>query len=903
MVFKKPPSPLTVRSEEQALRWFTITHALGMLSFVALMAGFFWYLHASEQQQQKQQLYRDVEWAQQNIRLRLSDAKELAAQLTPEWASYSSSEVMSGVPQSSNGIRSFFSKFPEVSFLAMVDGSRRILWHLPARPDATDGFRQAGTILEDSAGFSAYSEARELKRVAFSYPIITASRDIMIEMHAPDLTPSVSKDPPSLIVGISLSRLMVQAIAPEIRSRSQISVLDQGGNALVSTSPRTVFVSNFNYELPLDPPGHGILLKGALFETGSLLLSNRLVFALIGLSLAVALGMMLVWQHTRRRLRAENERDRLFILSLDLLCVTTEHGNLLKINPAFAGAFEGVSTTTRLSDLIHVHDRERVIDLLKGAKDSVYFEARNIVENLPNAEPVWLSWSMRRDTKSIPPQWYGVAHDITKRKSAETALAAEIAFRRAMEDSMVTGMRAFDLQGRVTYVNRAFCNMVGLDEIDLVGKTAPFPYWPSDAHEDHSTNLTLILSGQAPESGLEVQVQRKDGSRFDARMYVSPLIDASSIQTGWMTSMTDITEPKKIRRALTDAQERFTTVLDELEPAVSVLDDNGRLLFSNQTYQRILGQSNAGQERLCQKELSDPTSPNSAVEVFDQATAKWFDVQQRRIRWVDESLVTMMLATDVTRRHQAEEAQRAQEEKLQQSSRLVTMGEMASSLAHELNQPLSAIANYCMGLAARIRSSTQQGLPINSAETLEALKKASGQAERAGLVIKRIREFVKRAEPEQRQCNAAEIINNALTLVEIEAKKTNVKVIVNCPTVIPTLWADPILIEQVLINLLKNGIDSMRTTHSKNKRLELTFNCHEQLAKFEVRDYGCGFAPEAESKLFQPFYTTKAEGMGMGLNICRSIVEAHNGRLFVERHTDGSCFVFTLPLIHENTIL
>jgi PAS domain S-box-containing protein len=548
MVFKKPPSPLTIRSEEQALRWFTVTHALGMLLFVGLMAGFFWYLHTSEQEQRRQSVFRDVEWAQQTIRLRLTDAKELAAELSPEWSSLSPSDLRATPQRKATGFRTFFDKFPEVAYIAVVDSQRKVLWHLPSRPDSIDGVRKAGSELEDSAGFTAFMDARESKRIVFSQPIITPSRDVMIEMHAPDLSSAIGFTQHSMVIGISLSRLITEAITPDIRQRYQISLLDQGGNGLISTSPRSIFDSNFNYELPLDPPGHGIRLKASLFETSSLLLSDGLIMALIGLSLAVALGMMLVWQHTRRRLRAENERDRLFDLSLDLLCVTTEQGKLLKVNPSFAQAFPNANTSTRLSDLIHRDERQRVINLLKGATDSVYFEARSIVES--ETAFTWLSWSMRRDTKSTPPQWYGVAHDITQRKSAETALAVEIAFRQAMEDSMVTGMRAFDLNGKVTYVNRAFCEMVGLEEDDLIGKTAPFPYWPRDGKGTNASNIELILAGKAPPSGIETEVQRKDGRKFDARMYVSPLIDASGVQTGWMTSMTDITEPKRRSRSL-----------------------------------------------------------------------------------------------------------------------------------------------------------------------------------------------------------------------------------------------------------------------------------------------------------------------------------------------------------------
>jgi PAS domain S-box-containing protein len=433
--------------------------------------------------------------------------------------------------------------------------------------------------------------------------------------------------------------------------------------------------------------------------------------------------------------------------------------------------------------------------------------------------------------------------------------------------------------------------MVGLEESDLVGHSAPFPYWPENDHAAHTSNVELILQGRAPKSGIEVTVKRQDETAFDARMYVSPLINAAGEQTGWMTSMTDITEPKRVRQALSDAQDRFITVLGELESAVSVLDNTGKLLFSNQAYQLLFGHSNSGHLRLV------PTS--STTEIFDETTGRWFDVRQRLIQWVDESLVTMMVATDVSRRVDAEKAQRAQGEKLQQTSRLVTMGEMASSLAHELNQPLSAIANYCMGLAARIRTRTANGAPIDTEETLDALKKASGQAERAGLVIKRIREFVKRSEPERRQCSVNELVANALTLIEIEANRLNIVVSARIDNNFPNLWADPILIEQVLINLVKNGIESMRATPNEQKTLQLVVVHEQDQAKFSVRDWGSGIAGDAEGKLFQPFYTTKVEGMGMGLNICRSIIEAHQGRLYVERHEVGTSFIFTLPLVEE----
>jgi PAS domain S-box-containing protein len=157
-----------------------------------------------------------------------------------------------------------------------------------------------------------------------------------------------------------------------------------------------------------------------------------------------------------------------------------------------------------------------------------------------------------------------------RRMQAQQALIAETNFRRAMENSMLTGMRALDLQGRITYVNAAFCQMTGWSEADLVGRTPPFPYWPEDDREMLAARLDDELHGRTVPGGFQVRVKRRDNTLFDARLYVSPLVDAKGHQTGWMTSMTDITEPNRIREQLQASHERFTTVLEALDASVSV---------------------------------------------------------------------------------------------------------------------------------------------------------------------------------------------------------------------------------------------------------------------------------------------------------------------------------------------
>jgi PAS domain S-box-containing protein len=485
-----------------------------------------------------------------------------------------------------------------------------------------------------------------------------------------------------------------------------------------------------------------------------------------------------------------------------------------------------------------------------------------------------------------------------KRLGAETELAEETAFRRAMENSMSTGMRVIDLNGQITYVNPAFSRMTGFSVDELTGHKPPFPYWPPETKTDLQGNLERMLSGESPPSGLPIQIMRKDGKRLTVRMYTSPLIDQSGIQTGWMTSVTDISEQTRIRQELAQAQERFITVLQALDAAVSVAPPapSEELLFANQAYKKWFGSSIASGHRFLCSAAKGPWA--DVREIYSTAVQRWFEVRVRKIKWVDGRDVELMVATDITQERASAQAQREQREKLQQTSRLVTMGEMASSLAHELNQPLAAIANYTSGAAARLRNSQAGGDPIALEDLLEMLSKTARQAERAGQVIRRIRSFVKRSDPIRKPTSAATILADAIGLAEIDARERGLSIIQRIPEGLPDLNVDPILIEQVLLNLIKNGLEAMRESGARELIVEVSLA--DQQLVFSVIDQGHGVPEAIRNSLFDSFYTTKTDGMGMGLNICRSIIESHQGRLWFEDNPKGGCtFRFTLPAYAE----
>ena len=516
-----------------------------------------------------------------------------------------------------------------------------------------------------------------------------------------------------------------------------------------------------------------------------------------------------------------------------------------------------------------------------------------------------------------------------RRIQAQQKLVSETAFRRAMENSLLTGMRALDMHGRITYVNTAFCQMTGWSESKLVGRTAPFPYWPEDDRETLGALLEEEMAGHTPAGGIQVRVKRQDGTLFDARLYVSPLIDARGTQTGWMTSMTDITEPNRIREQLTASHERFTTVLEALDASISVAPlGSNELLFANKLYRLWFGTQADGHLQLVAQAGVPVTPPSDegqddvdafaglptnllpdteaeSVEIYLDAMGKWLEVRTRYLSWVDGRLAQMVIATDITARRLAEEQSAAQAERAQNASRLITMGEMASSVAHELNQPLTAINNYCTGMISRIKAQK-----ITEEELLGALEKTAKQAHRAGQIIQRIRSFVKRSEPNRTPSDIAGMVNEALELAEIEMRRRNVRLTHYVAPHMPALLVDPILIEQVLLNLLKNSAESIdsaqRPTAQRSVKLRVAPAQVEDKAviEFMVTDTGRGIAPEVMARLYEAFYSTKADGMGIGLSLCRSIVESHRGRMKAENiyndsEVTGCCFSFWIPTMES----
>ena len=351
----------------------------------------------------------------------------------------------------------------------------------------------------------------------------------------------------------------------------------------------------------------------------------------------------------------------------------------------------------------------------------------------------------------------------------------------------------------------------------------------------------------------------------------------------------------RLKEALQLAQERFVSAFDSLDAAACVIDPrDGELLYANpqflRTFSALAATPAAGE--LARRFGAGSAGGLPEGEGFDVDSGRWFYLLSRAMRWLDGREVRLHVATDITEAKRAEQLAREQQEQLERTARLIAVGEMASTLAHELNQPLGAIANYNNGCIRLLRS----GSP-DPRQLLELMEKCSTQALRAGEVVRRIREFVRKRPPALRPESPRALVAEAVSQAEGEMHAAAPEIRVEVVEGLPQVSADRTMIAKVMVNLARNAADAMAGAPAAERRLVLRATPSGDRVEFQCEDRGCGVPADMEGRLFQPFLSSKPDGMGLGLAICRSIVEYHRGELWFTRNpAGGATFHFTLPV-------
>jgi two-component system sensor histidine kinase DctS len=591
----------------------TFTHGiwwlprLAFLLFVATVVALLWYLEKTDREAQRATLISDMLWLEQNLHFTLNHNEELLGRFDP-------------------GLIDRPGIF-DAHVRTLINDNAGIFQVVWLDTDGTARHAQPplGEIARGMLSSTSTRLANSLGRAVYSPAYRTDPDHWQFEVHVP-----VFRDGrhAGTAVGIySIRRLLEDSTPWWLAERYRVGILDQDSQPLGLRSKVGEVVAGDEYQIPFEPPGHGLVLQATPYQT-----PRPLAGRVISAALVLLAGLVL--------------------FSL---------------------------------------------------------------------------WALRRD--------------VQRRLAAESALQTEVAFRKAMEDSVQTGLRARNLDGMITYANPAFCRMVGWPAEELIGRQPPMPYWAEEYLDETRAMHAKVLAGEAPSDGFEIKFKRRNGEIFDALIHEAPLIDALGRHAGWMGSVVDITE----------------------------------------------------------------------------------------------------------RKH-ADELARHQEERLQASARLITMGEMASSLAHELNQPLSAIAGYATGCRNLIAAGSTDCHEID-----RALAKCQEQAQRAGRIIRRIYEFMRRHEPKSEACDLDMLLADLIVLIEVDARRQKVRIIRDIAPHLPILRGDRILLGQAMLNLMKNGIESMRQTDEHVRVLTVGARLEGEQVLIWVADRGCGISAEDAAQLFEPF--------------------------------------------------
>jgi two-component system sensor kinase FixL len=607
------------------------------------------------------------------------------------------------------------------------------------------------------------------------------------------------------------------------------------------------------------------------------------------------------------RLREEEHRFALAAGGLGTWIWQLDTGKLVLSDEAAALLGFAAGEEPRFEDLVvrlHPEDRGYVAAATETAiKNGGDYDIDARVRTGGDERWLRLKGEAVRDEDGRTIRTGGIVIDIDRRKRDELAKSTLAAIVRS-SDAAIIGKT---LDGIITSWNRGAETMFGYAAADAIGRPIGM-LAPPGRRGETAEILARLRRGERIEH-FETERVAKGGQVLEVSLSVSPVLDDGGRVVGASKILHDITPLKRTEAELAAREAQLRSILETVPDAMIVIDERGRIESFSATAERLFGWS---AEEVRGQNVS-MLMPSPHREGHDGYLARYLATGERRIigigrivsglrkdgstfpmelavgeLFVDSRRLFTGFARDVTERQEAEARLQELQSELVHVARLSEMGQMSSALAHELNQPLSAASTY---LQAGLRlMQTKPG-----AAPLDALRKAGEQVQRATDILRHLRRFAKKGEVSRRVEDLAQVIEEANALAMVGTRSTGVTLRLNLDPRARSSVIDRVQIQQVVVNLMRNAIEAM----AQSDRRELAVSTAPRDGDFHevtVADTGPGLPAEVAAQLFKPFVTTKESGMGVGLSICRSIVESHGGKIWAEDNPGGGTrFRFTLP--------
>lgn len=475
---------------------------------------------------------------------------------------------------------------------------------------------------------------------------------------------------------------------------------------------------------------------------------------------------------------------------------------------------------------------------------------------------------------------------------------------RTLLDEAAIGIKWIASDGRLVEVNQRFCQLLGYDRQELLVRRYDQITHPDDIARDQAL-FARLLAGEIGSYTLDKRYLSKSGEVFHVRV-TSALTRAQDALR--VSIVQDLRDTETVRR---EGELRLKSILDTAPDAMIVIDERGTVESFSPSAEQLFGY--AASEVVGRNVKMLMPSPNR--EAHDSYIDRYVKTGERRIIGIgrvvsglrkDGTTFPMDLSVgetsvsgkriftgfirDLTERAEADRKIAQMHQELTHVARLSEMGQMGSTLAHEINQPLTAITNYLRAGRRMLEAQRTPGVE----RILETMDKATAQAQRAGEIIRHLRQFTEKRETERHDEDINEVVREAITLGLLGARSSGVNVRTKFSPDKPVALVDKIQVQQVVVNLVRNALDAM--VNAEQKELTLATRLRDGMVVIAVTDTGSGLSKEVADRLFKPFVTTKEKGMGVGLSICRQIVEAHGGSIAIETpERGGASFVFTFP--------